>query len=388
MPSSPVNNSSPGPQPVLLDATGTFLNYGDIVKLTVGAWNHVAMAVPTLQRACLFEVHPTSNYYCDVSLRPVDPSVKQLLLAHLPTLQGELDANATDVELVTKMGIGAIGQVHHQAPATAASAHPQRIITADGVDLHSGDIVELTSKAMNDWGLYNNIKAGDEFICTLTGPNHTSGCEMSIEALDLSLASSLKRNLGGPLYCNGKEVNFVRLGALSRQASQFGHQQQPHGFIPAAPSSAPTAAAGTAATMTPLRYGDGQDIMLGDTVALTGSAVSSWGASLGLDRQDRFTVVALRPVAGVVDVQSTDPAKQAKLRATLSGDLDMEPGDMILRNRSAPPVMATHYAPCALPTGDPDTGEKYFDHASLGTDLTGDELMKSIRDFCEGNGYV
>lgn len=28
-----------------------------------------------------------------------------------------------------------------------------------------------------------------------------------------------------------------------------------------------------------------------------------------------------------------------------------------------------------------------FDHASLGTDLTGDELMKSIRDFCEGNGY-
>ena len=29
--------------------------------------------------------------------------------------------------------------------------------------------------------------------------------------------------------------------------------------------------------------------------------------------------------------------------------------------------------------------EKVFDHASLGTDLSGDELMKSIRDICGGH---
>ena len=29
--------------------------------------------------------------------------------------------------------------------------------------------------------------------------------------------------------------------------------------------------------------------------------------------------------------------------------------------------------------------ENPFEHTDLGTDLTGDELMKSIRDFCEGN---
>lgn len=48
-----------------------------------------------------------------------------------------------------------------------------------------------------------------------------------------------------------------------------------------------------------------------------------------------------------------------------------------------PVATGSHYQAVVDPTSDVE--KKPFDHDQLGTDLSGDELMKSIRDFCEGS---
>lgn len=44
-----------------------------------------------------------------------------------------------------------------------------------------------------------------------------------------------------------------------------------------------------------------------------------------------------------------------------------------------------HYQALAQEESNFEPGKKPFDHDQLGTDLSGDELMKTIREFCEGN---
>ena len=248
---------------------------------------------------------------------------------------------------------------------TPAAAAPTAIQTADGHALQSGDIVKLTNRSMSAWGSYNNITSRDEFVCTLMGQNHPSGCELSLDAIDPSLSASLMRNLGGPLYCDAREVDFVRLGALSLAAS-------------ATPSAWQTKAAPVH------KDAFGVAVQAGDTVQLTSTAYAYFSLKPPIMPDTKYKAVSLDQY-GMATLNAVDPALDAELVLAFGRPSFFvnTPSLEVCIPTNAPTLvqMATPYQPVLAPP--PEAGEKKpFDHASLGTDLSGDELMKSIRDIC------
>lgn len=106
-----------------------------------------------------------------------------------------------------------------------------------------------------------------------------------------------------------------------------------------------------------------------------------------LKRSDRVRYIGTENIKfknGVVDMVYIDiNLNGSQTVADVFDDPFMYTAISIAELEVIPAVTGSHYQPVVDPTGD-EPVKKPFDHDQLGTDLSGDDLMKSIRDFCEG----
>lgn len=107
-----------------------------------------------------------------------------------------------------------------------------------------------------------------------------------------------------------------------------------------------------------------------------------------LKRGDRVRYIGTENIKfknGVVDMVYIDiNLNGSQTVADVFDDPFMYTAITIAELEVIPAATGSHYQPVMDSTGD-EPVKKPFDHDQLGTDLSGDDLMKSIRDFCEGN---
>jgi len=355
-----------------IDSQGHVLGKGDAVTLTA---DYIA-ANPMLTSSGVhdlvwFEISGITNHSECVLVAASPASAQAMSSTGLISIT--VDAKMTTY---SPTGSAWLASTKSQTASTA----PQ-ILSANQYPLRSGDIVQLTGKSLHSWGTYNNIKAGDEFVCTLTGLNHPSGCELWLDAIDATLAASLNTNGVVPLYCDAREVNFVRKGALSMALQRA--QPAP----PPPPPPVPVPPKAVLSQQPGILHQDyaGDNIVAGDIVTLIPTAYSYFGLQAPVQPNSEYRIRAIDQY-GLVELEAVDLAVDAEVYIQLGRHLIFtQTGGVLLAATQPVRSLATPYQPVLAPPPEPETGEKKtFDHASLGTDLTGDELMESIRAICGG----